>query len=215
MLLEASIKRKIIMSFKNRILELLKSKQDIAPVKESGANLSRLLFHLQNNNVAFITAFRSEYSRNENEKRNKILARDLANAGYSYIRIIGGYKDDENSEPVTEDSFAVILTDLNPKKQNEFFNDMLNFAKNFDQDSVLISLKNNEHIPVASYSPDGKIKYGPFKKDINIHDIEDYFTKIHGHKFRLKNFTESEEINKPNSFSTAMAYYGTKKNVKK
>lgn len=202
------------MSFKDRVLELLKCQQDIAPVKESGANLSRLLSHIKNDSVAFITAFRSEYSRNENEKRNKILARDLINAGYSYIKVIGGYKDDENAEPVTEDSFAVILTDQDPKKQNEFFNDMLNFAKNFEQDSVLISLADKQNIPPASYTPNGEIKYGPFKKDINIHDIEDYFTKIHGHKFRLKNFTESEEINKPNSFSTAMSYYGTKKMYK-
>lgn len=199
------------MSFRDRILTLLNSTHEIAPVRESGANLSRLLDHLNNNNVAFITAFRSEYSRNENKKRNKILARDLNNAGYSFIRIIGGYKDDKDSEPVEEDSFAVISTDKDPKKQDEFFKHMLAFCKYFDQDSVLISLKDRKDKPAASYTSSGEIKYGPFKKDIDTHDIEDYFTKIHGHKFTLKSFTESEEGNKPNNFNNASIYYSTRK----
>ena len=199
------------MTFKERILALLNCEQDITPVKESGANLSRLLFHLNENNVAFITAFRSEYSNNENKKRNKILARDLNNAGYGFIRIIGGYKDNADSQPIEEDSFAVISTADDYKEQDEFFKHMLAFGKRFNQDSVLIALKNRPDKPIASYTPDGKIKYGPFKNGINTKDIEDYFTQIHGHKFTLESFMESEEGNKPNNFNNAVMYYSTRK----
>lgn len=187
-------------------------------IKESGANLSRLLSHLKDKDVAFITAFRGGNSMKANIENNKKLALDIYNLGYSYIKIEGGYMEEvEDGEPVEvkEKSFAVIHTPKSKKDQDEFFELMLGLCKKYNQDSVLISLVDREEDhPKASYNSDGEIVYGPFNK-INTQDVESFFTKIHNHKFVFEDFKESIEVNKPTSFSKASAFYGTKQSLLK
>ena len=43
---------------------------------------------------------------------------------------------------------------------------------------------------------------------------EAFSTQIHGHKFKFESFMESEEGIKPDSFSNAMRYYGTRAALK-
>ena len=178
-------------------------------VKESGANLSRLLHHLNENDVAFITAYRSNLTHKENMRRNQQLSLDIHNIGLSYIKVTGGYFEDQAAEPTEEATFAVIHKPTSKESQDEFFEEMLGLCSKYDQDAVLISLVNREDKPAASYSSDGGIVYGPFTR-LTQSGVEDFFTQIHGHKFIFESFMESEEGNKPDSFSNAMAYYGTK-----
>lgn len=185
------------------------SNTEFYTVKESGANLSRLLQHLKENDVAFITAYRGTLSHKENMRRNKQLALDAHNAGYSYIKVTGNYIEDETGVPKEEATFAIIHKPESKEEQDEFFNEMLGLCAKWNQDAVLISLANRPDIPPASYASDGSIVYGPFTK-LTQNDVEAFSTQIHGHKFKFESFTESEEGNKPNSFSNAMSYYGTK-----
>ena len=178
-------------------------------VKESGANLSRLLHHLNENDVAFITAYRSNLSHKENIQRNKQLALDIHNIGLSYIKVTGGYFEDQATEPTEEATFAVIHKPTSKESQDEFFEEMLALCAKYDQDAILVSLINREDKPAASYSSTGNIIYGPFTK-LTQSGVEEFFTQIHGHRFKFESFTESEEGNTPSSFSKAMAYYGTK-----
>lgn len=186
---------------------------DFYTVKESGANLSRLLNHLDNRDVCFITAFRHEYSNKENRKRNKLLALDIHNLGLGYIRVIGGYLEEAEGNLVTEDTFAVIHTPTDTESQDIFFEDMLGLCNKYNQDAVLVALKDRSDIPTASYNGDGKIIYGPFS-NLTTHNVEEFFTKIHGHKFKMESFTESEEGIKLTSFSNAAAFYNTKAKLK-
>ena len=178
-------------------------------VKEAGANLSRLLHHLNENDVAFITAYRSNLSHKENIQRNKQLALDIHNIGLSYIKVTGGYFEDQAKEPTEEATFAVIHKPTSNESQDEFFNEMLALCKKYNQDAILVSLLNREDKPIASYASNGSIVYGPFTK-LTQSGVEEFFTQIHGHKFKFESFMESEEGNKPDSFSNAMAYYDTK-----
>ena len=178
-------------------------------IKESGANLSRLLYHLNTNDVAFITAYRSNLSTKENIQRNKQLALDIHNIGLSYIKVTGGYFEDQATTPTEEATFAVIHKPESKESQDEFFNEMLGLCKKYNQDAILISMANRTDIPTASYASDSSIVYGPFTK-LTQSGVEEFFTQIHGHKFKFESFTESEEGNKPISFANAMAYYGTK-----
>ena len=190
---------------------------ELYTVKEAGANIARLLFHLNNNDVAFITSFRRKYSKAENVQRNKQLALDIHNMGLGFIRVKGGYLEEpeDNTKPKTviEDSYAVIHKPTTSESQDEFFNEMLGLCGKYDQDAVLICLLNREDKPKASYTRNGSIEYGPFTK-LTFKDVEEFFTQLHGYKFKMEDITESEEGIKPDSFTNAMAYYGTKAKVK-
>lgn len=183
-------------------------------VKESGSNLSRLMYHLDNKDVCFITSFRGNYSRKENLRRNKLLALDIHNMGYSFIRVEGGYHEEDKEDPIIEDTFAVISDPISKKIQNEFFNLMIGLCKKYEQDAVLISLNNREDITVASYNSNKEIVYGPFSH-ITTNNVEEFFTRIHGHKFKMESFYESEEGVRPNSFANASIYYGTRQQLNK
>lgn len=206
------------MQLKNRIEHiLLEHEVDLydysdTVITEAGANINRVLEHLNSDNTCSMTAYRSNYSHKQNELRNKKLANDIRNLGYSYIRIIGSYIEKGNTELTEENSFLIIDKDLTEEGQNKFFNNMLKLCELYDQDSVLISLPNNKNILPASYNKNGNIEYGPFKS-LNIDKMNEFFTKIHGHKYFFENIAESIGI-KPDSYSHANAYYGTHHKLK-
>lgn len=159
--------------------------------KESGANLNRLIHHYDNRDIAFITAFRAKYSKTQNLKRNKELIDDLKQLRLSSIKVGGGYVETEGDEKVEviEDSFMVIQSNPNIS-QTDFFNIMIGLTKKFDQDSVLISIINNGTRKTCYYNKDGQQIGNDFSK-ISLTDVEQYFSKIHSHKFV---FIESDEI---------------------
>ena len=94
-------------------------------VKESSTNITRLLQHLDTYNICFISACRGSYpdiSENDPQHiqklaaRNNIntqaLSRDIHNAGYSYIKVTGGYMEDNpvtNSKIRVEEKHFVLL----------------------------------------------------------------------------------------------------------
>lgn len=117
-------------------------------------------FHLPRG-FAMLTAFRSEYSFGENRSRNRQLANDLKQLGYSYVKVTGGYietitpdnpnwedadvipgRDDIRQLPIMEESFLVTMFNI---KTNEvadyetFKDDMIDLGKEFEQDSVLVA----------------------------------------------------------------------------
>lgn len=117
-------------------------------------------FHLKRG-FAMLTAFRSEYSLAENRSRNRQLANDLKQLGYSYVKVTGGYietitpdnpnwedadvipgRDDIRQLPIMEESFLVTMFNI---KTNEvadyktFKDDMIDLGIKYEQDSVLVS----------------------------------------------------------------------------
>ena len=129
---------------------------------ESGANINRIIHHFDSSNLCFITAYRNTNSKNKNELENKKLAMEIPSLGYDYLRLNGKYKEDGNDEFTDENSFMIIDDDLNEINQDNFFLNMLKLCKQYNQDSVLISLPNNKKYPIAIYDNNGKILYGPF-----------------------------------------------------
>jgi len=116
--------------------------------------------HLKNG-FAMLTAFRSEFSFSENRSRNRQLANDLKNLGYSYIKITGGYietitpdnpnwddadiiygRDDIRQLPIMEESFLVTMFNYKTGESTDFKsfrNDMIKLGIKYEQDSILIA----------------------------------------------------------------------------
>lgn len=180
---------------------------------ESGANINRIIHHFDSNNLCFITAYRNTNSKNKNELENKKLAMEIPSLGYDYLRLNGKYKEDGNDEFTDENSFMVIDDDLNEINQDNFFLNMLKLCKQYNQDSVLISLPNSKKYPIAIYDNNGKILYGPFSK-MTIDKVSDFFSQIHNHKFIFESIFKKTK-NKINNYNDAIGITSVKTKYKK
>lgn len=100
------------------------------------SSLSRIYRHNEKHDCGTITAFRNEFTYNENLKRNKSLAYKLLKLRYSITKISGRYieeTEDGKSKPVTEESFFVV--DIEDKKNLK--ENLHKLGNEFEQDSVL------------------------------------------------------------------------------
>lgn len=104
------------------------------------ASLSRVWQHVNSDRpIATISAFRHEYTQEQNVQRNKSLAAKIRGLGYGYF-FLDGYWVETNPDtheevPVKEDSLFVI-GDVGD--DDEFIRSMVALAREFDQEAVLI-----------------------------------------------------------------------------
>lgn len=132
------------------------------------SSMSRIRQHLEEDDIATITSFITEdndrrinnknrRSKKQNKKTNKELGEFLHYLKYSYVRVKGYYKEEEDERdsegnpivypPVYEESFFVIKPA--GRSLNAFVKDMTNFAKKYEQESVIIW--NHETKEAAEY----------------------------------------------------------------
>ena len=103
------------------------------------ASLSRVWQHAESNRpIALLTAFRGEYDREENVRRNKELAATLRKLGYGYF-FVDGYWIENQGTPeeihVAEDSIFVIAPEGTDEK---FRSQMISLGNKYNQDGVLV-----------------------------------------------------------------------------
>ena len=99
-------------------------------------SLSRLWLKMQESDTGTITAYRSVYTKRENQQRNKKLLAQLMSRGYSVTSVSGAYIEDfgkPEAEEVTEHTFFV--EDIKHKGTLE--DDLVKFGVEYDQDSVM------------------------------------------------------------------------------
>lgn len=103
-------------------------------------SLSRIWQHVDrlDQQFAIITAFRGEYTLEENIERNKSLANDIRKLGYGYFFVDGYYVENQgtpNEIRVKEDSIFV-----NPGKKfvPKFNEQMIALCRKYQQETVLI-----------------------------------------------------------------------------
>lgn len=168
-------------------------------VKASSFN--RLMTHMEEAECMFITAFRSSYSSAENAGRDKQLINDINHWDLSYIKIIGGYTENDGSgdEIDVNDYFYCAINDkYTPERFAEI---AVMLCKKYGQDAVLVTF------PVADkprttrskqniIRVDGKYydKNGKVDKEfdnITVQNVTEYFTKVGNKKFPL--YSEGEE----------------------
>lgn len=157
------------------------------------SSFNRAVSHMNNEVCCFITAFRGEYSRKENQKRNKQLEADLKNSGLTFIKADGGFIENagtENATRVTEESFCVIN---NRYTDEDFIDLMCDLCGKYNQDAVLITIpqyQDRTHKKVMDvigiyYDRNGHYDKGDVFHNATVQDAELYFTNIHGKDFVL------------------------------
>ena len=106
------------------------------------ASLSRIWQHAKSDRpIALLTAFRGEYDREENVRRNRQLAATIRKLGYGFF-FVDGYWIENQGTPeevhVAEDSLFVIA----PVGADEKFRQqMIELGASYNQDGVLIKDK--------------------------------------------------------------------------
>lgn len=103
------------------------------------ASLSRVWQHAQSDRpIALLTAFRGEYDKEENVRRNKELAATIRKLGYGYF-FVDGYWIENQGTPeevhVAEDSIFVIAPEGSDEK---FRSQMISLGDKYNQDGVLV-----------------------------------------------------------------------------
>lgn len=96
------------------------------------SSLSRVYSHNKDHDCGALSAFRRQYSKDENVKRNRMLKAKLTTKGYGVTAVKGKYPEGGNVK--TEESFWVV--DLQDTGNLE--KDLAALGKEFEQDSVLI-----------------------------------------------------------------------------
>ncbi len=103
------------------------------------SSLSRVHAKMQENITGTITAYRGEYTKRENQQRNKSLVAKLMAKGYSVTAIRGSYIENYESDDAREVSEHSFFVSPRQPQQNETLeHDLIELGKEFDQDSVLI-----------------------------------------------------------------------------
>lgn len=110
------------------------------------SSLSRVHTHTQGRNIGMITAHRGENTKEENDRRNKELEKNIRAAGHGFVKVKGRYIENhgtENAHPVDEHSYLVI------GKKGDDKGHLLNFLKkqgeHHEQDSILHKAHDEEN----------------------------------------------------------------------
>ena len=155
---------------------------------------ARLEKHIQNKDVAFISACRANQTAEENNKATDKLEHDLKCMSYGFIKVKGGYIEDHDGVkvPVEEKTFAVINnnkadTPYVVHTKRNFLRDMVLLANKYDQQEVLIKLKNE---PARYYDKSANITKE--FKGISKENIEDYYTRLRNTRFKFIEADENE-----------------------
>mgnify|MGYP003126085008 FL=1 len=163
-------------------------------LKES--SLSRLYKHMQDHESAALSAFRNEFTKEENLERNRKLKAELLGRGYGVTRILGSYIENfetPKAVEVAEESFFV----SNRKDDPDFALEIARLGEDFDQDSVLIVLKGAENAYLLGTSPEGEFpQYG--KKEsvgaLKMGDEAEFMSRIGGRPYTFSPKEMNEEL---------------------
>lgn len=107
--------------------------------KISESSLSRLHSKMQEYSCGAITAYRGEFTKRENQQRNRSLLASLMAKGYSVTAVRGSYIENYGSEDareVSEHTFWVCSKEQGDDG-GQLERDLIELGHKFDQDSIL------------------------------------------------------------------------------
>jgi len=158
--------------------------KDVATARYSGdtqalneASLGRVYRHIKDakyKSLTLITAWRSQFAHNENQRRNKRLMNDIRSTGAGAFKLIGVYKYKDGTAD-EEDSFGVIgLTRDNAVK----------LMKRYDQEAIVYLGPETDGEAMLIFSSGDVNKLGEFDPM----KVADAYSRIRNAAFRFESF---------------------------
>lgn len=121
-------------------------------IKIEAAGLSRIYQYTQEHDTGTISAFRPEYSRQENLTRSSILAGLLRKEGYTTIQVQGIYQYEDGSTGKESSFFVVDRHD-----RGNLFKSLLELGSKFEQESISYADRGQDF---ALYATNSQYKLG-------------------------------------------------------
>lgn len=188
---------------KTRIMESFQKEFDDYNniINESG--LSRVLQHMGDRSVGFITAFRGGFTKNENQQRNRKLLAELMriNKDFGITKVKGSYIENYGGEAEQEVQEATFMV-VSPTEGDDgrYLESVLTkLGQKFDQDSVLVKNYNDKATLIGTTRrADSFIKLGERQKvgSFSGGKVAEFMTRIKGRPFT---FESAEMMHYPDS----------------
>lgn len=128
-------------------------------LKES--SLSRIHAKMTSTIVGTITAYRSEYTKRQNQQRNRSLLAKLMNLDYSVTAVKGSYIENYGSDDAREVSeHSYMVAPKSDEQAARLESDLIALGEEFDQDSVLIIINKQGKLVGTSHRENAWPSYG-------------------------------------------------------
>tara|TARA_Y100000034_G_scaffold19103_1_gene21373 strand:+ start:841 stop:1443 length:603 start_codon:yes stop_codon:yes gene_type:complete len=187
---------------------------------ESG--FSRLYGHILDHDSAILSAFRDQYSTEDNYERSRELKAKLLARDYGVTKTVGSYI--ENFE--TPEAVEVVEQSLFVSNHNddpEFFEIIAQLGEEYEQDAVLMipqggGIEGEKEAYLLGTSPEGE--YPPYGKEDSVGKLKmgeeaEFMSKIKGRPFTFKPKKEEletyQKLSKNSRWSVKVLAEKTKK----
>jgi len=177
---------------------------------------SRIASKIEDQNIPFvvISADRHEFSRSQNDKRNKKLKQTVKNSGFPFAELQGSWvEEDENENEIRVTEKSIIIYD-EPRpdvedRPTELFDLGKQLSLEYDQAAYIFGEPGvkSRRMHINAYDRSGNIAPygGPWSSVEQIPHDSNFWSKVRGTTFVFKEeSTEEVEVDAPNSFIEAM-----------
>ena len=147
------------------------------------SSLSRLYTHIMDHESAILSAFRSEYSNEENYERSRQLKATLLSHGYGVTKIDGSYIENfETPEQIEVSEQSLFVS--NQKDEAGFFEVIADLGEEYQQDAVLMIPIEGQDAFTSGFSIKsvGNLKMG---------EEAEFMSKVKGRPFIFKEELET------------------------
>ena len=165
------------------------------------SSLSRVYGHILEHDSAILTAFRSEYSKQENYERNRELKAHLLSKGYGVTKIDGSYIENFETPQALEVSEQSLFV-LNRKDESNFAQTITTLGEQYEQDSVLIIPMGGKSAYLVGTREDNEFPtYGNQISvgDLKMGDESEFMSKVKGRPFVFREELETYDKLSKNS----------------
>lgn len=173
------------------------------------SSLSRIHSRIMEHSTGALSAFRDEFTRSENRKRNKEMLAWLHQRGYSVTHVKGAFIEQfnmPNAVEVGEESWFVANTKVDGDDGGKLERDLIKIGRHFDQDSILSIESGGKKAELigTSQREDAFPSYG---ERVNVGGLKmgdadgPFFSRVRGRKFAF----EARDMNQPGSIGGKQA----------
>tara|TARA_Y100000034_G_C6882525_1_gene404624 strand:- start:674 stop:1246 length:573 start_codon:yes stop_codon:yes gene_type:complete len=157
------------------------------------SSLSRLYTHIMDHESAILSAFRSEYSNEENYERSRQLKATLLSHGYGVTKVDGSYIENFETPEQLEVSEQSLFVS-NQKDEAGFFEVIADLGEEYQQDAVLmIPIEGQDAYLVGTSATN---EFPPHGQQISVGNLKmgeeaEFMSKVKGRPFIFKEELET------------------------